>query len=85
MVTHFECFAVLVDVLHVTSSKHDYANYDQFAPNFGMVYKTIQRIFVPILKLFGPSETELEAKEGGEFSIRLSGKMGWWVNMAAAI
>ena len=24
--------------------KHDYANYDQFAPNFNVTYKTIQRV-----------------------------------------
>ena len=51
--------------------------------------KTIQRISVPNLKLFGPSKTELWAKEGGKFSIMLHGKMGWWAalptNMAAAI
>ena len=35
----------------MTSSKHDYANYDQFPPNFDMAYKTIER--VPNLKLFG--------------------------------
>ena len=33
-----------------------------------MAYETIQRVSVPNLKLFGPSKTELWAKEGGEFS-----------------
>ena len=26
--------------------KHDYANYDQFVPNFDMVYETIKRVSV---------------------------------------
>ena len=57
----------------MTSPMHDYANYDQFAPNFD-----IQRVSVPNLKLFGPMITELWAKKVGEFSIMLYGKMGWW-------
>ena len=55
--------------------KHD-ANYDRFAQIF--VCKTMQRVFVPNLKLFGPTKTELWAKEVGEFSIILYGKRGWW-------
>ena len=55
--------------LHITSSKHDYANYDQFAPIFVVVYKTIQHVSVPNLNLFGPTKTELRAKEVGKFSI----------------
>ena len=39
-----------------------------------MVYKTIQRVSVPNLKLFEPLKTELRAKECGEFSIMLLGK-----------
>ena len=39
--------------------KHDYANYDQFAPNFDMAYKTILCVFVPNLKLFGRTKTKL--------------------------
>ena len=65
----------------MTSSKHDYANYDQFVPNFDLAYKTIQFIFVPYLKLFGPTKTELRAKEVGGFLL-LSGKMGWWACFA---
>ena len=61
----------------MTSSKHDNANYHQFAPNFGIAYKTIQRVSVPNLNLFGPVKTELRAKEVGEFSIMLYGKIGW--------
>ena len=37
--------------------KHDYANYDQFVPNFDMACKTIQHLSVPNLKLFGPKKT----------------------------
>ena len=37
--------------LHMTSPKN-YVNYDQFAPNFSMAYKTIQRVSVPNLQLF---------------------------------
>ena len=42
-----------------------------------MAYKTIKRVSVPNLKSFGPMKTELQAKEVGEFSIMLYGKMGW--------
>ena len=49
--------------------KRDYANYDQFAPNFVIAYKTIQRVSVANLNLFGPMKTELRAKEVGKFSI----------------
>ena len=73
----------------MTSSKHDFANYDRFALNFGLVYKTTKRVSVPNLKSFRPTKTELQAKEVGEFSIMLYGKMGWGVflptNMAATI
>ena len=31
------------------SSKHDYANYDQFAPNSDITYKTTQHVSVPNL------------------------------------
>ena len=57
--------------------KHDHANYDKFAPNFDMAYKTIQRVSVPNMKLFESTKTKLWAKEVGEFSIMLYGKMGW--------
>ena len=49
--------------LHMTSSKHDDANHDQFAQNLDMAYKTIQCVSVPNLKLFGPMKTKLWAKE----------------------
>ena len=69
----------------MTSSKHDYANYDQFAPNkivllysFDMAYKTTQRVSVPDLELFGSTKAELWAQEVGEFSVMLYGKMDWW-------
>ena len=55
--------------------KLDYANYDQFAPNFNVTYKTIQRVSVPNLKLFGGVNIVLWAKEAGEFSVTLYGKM----------
>ena len=42
-----------------------------------MVYKTMQCVSVPNLKLFEPMKTEIWAKEIGEFSITLYGKMGW--------
>ena len=63
--------------LHMTSSKHDYASYRQFAPNFDMGYKTIQHVSAPNLKLFGPMKTELWAKEVRGFFIMLWGKMDW--------
>ena len=56
-----------------------YVNYDHFAPNFDVTYKTIQRVPVPNLKLFGPMKTELWAKEVTEFSVMLYGKMNWSV------
>ena len=43
--------------------------YDQFVPNFGMACRTIQRVYVPNLKSFGPVKTELQAKEVREISI----------------
>ena len=61
----------------MTSSKHDCANYDRFVPNFDMAHKTIKRVSVPNLKSLGPPESELRAKEVGEFSVMLYGKMGW--------
>ena len=63
--------------LHVTSSKHDYANYDQFAQSLDMAYKTIQCVFAN-LKLFRSIKTELRAKEVGKFSIMLYGKLSRW-------
>ena len=41
-----------------------------------MTYKTIKRVSVPNLKSFGPTKTELWAKDVGEFSIMLYEKMG---------
>ena len=70
--------------------EHDYATYDQLAPNFGMTYKIIQQVSVPNLKLFESMKTELSAKDVGEFL--LCCYMGKWVvgillptNMAAAV
>ena len=51
-------------------------NCDRFVPNLDMAYKTIKRVFIPNLKSFGPTKTELRAKEVREFSIMLYGKMG---------
>ena len=68
--------------LHMTSSKHDFANYDRFVPNFGMIYKTTKPVSVPNLKSFRRMKTQLQAKEVGEFSIMLYGKMGWGHSLA---
>ena len=57
--------------------KRDYANDDQFAPNFDMPCNTMQCVSVPNLKLFGPMEIELRVKEVGEFSVRLYRKISW--------
>ena len=38
---------------------------------------TIKRVSVPDLKSFGPTKTELMAKEVGEFSFMLYVKMSW--------
>ena len=53
------------------SSKFDYANYDQFYPNFGVACETICHAFVPNLKLnvSGRLKTVLWGKEVGKFSI----------------
>ena len=40
-----------------------------------MVFKTIQRVSVPNLELFGPMNTELWAKEVEELSVMFYGKM----------
>ena len=52
-----------------------------------MAYKTIQRVFVLNLKLFGPMETELQAKEVGHYVMQGNGLVGILLptNMAAAI
>ena len=64
---------IAIGGLCMTSSKHDYANHDRFVPTFDMAYKTIKRVSLPTLKSFGPTKTELQAKEVGEFSIMLYG------------
>ena len=53
-----------------------------FPQNFDMAYRTIKRVSVPNLNSFGPTKTELQAKEVGEFSIMLYGKIGWWHSLA---
>ena len=46
-----QCVGCLVLVVCVRRhQKYDHADYDQFAPNFRMAYKTSQRISVPNLK-----------------------------------
>ena len=42
-----------------------------------MAYKITKRVSVPTLKSLGPTKTELRAKEVGERSVMLYGKMGW--------
>ena len=48
----------------MTSSKHDYSNYDRFAPNFDMANKIIKHVSVPNLKSFGPTKTKWENRLG---------------------
>ena len=43
-----------------------------------LVWPVRPYVFAPNLNSFEPLETELTAKEVGEFSIMLHGKMGWW-------
>ena len=79
-----ECFktqAVHFPVLPVCTSRHEklgYANCDQFVPNVDRIYKTIQRVSVVNLKLFGQNKTDLWAKEKGRYSIMVYLKMGCW-------
>ena len=48
-----------------------------------MAYKTVKTgVSVPNLKSFEPTKTELRAKEVGEASIVLYGKMGWGRSLA---
>ena len=47
-----------------------------------MAYKTIKRVSVPNFKSFGPTKTELWAKEVLEFFVRSYGKMGWGRSLA---
>ena len=42
-----------------------------------MANKTIKRVSVGNLKSFGPTKAVLQAKEVGEFSVMLHGKMSW--------
>ena len=69
--------------LHMTSSKDDCANYDQFLPNFDMACKTIQHVSVPYLKLFRPKKREKRkekrvGRRSWRISVMLYGKMGCW-------
>ena len=41
---------MVLEVCIGCQENQDYENYDQFAPNFGMAYKTIQRVSVQNLK-----------------------------------
>ena len=69
--------------------KHGYVNYDQFAPNSGMACKTMQRVSVPNLRVFGQIKTELWAKQVGELSLcnmrKWVGMHSFPTNMAATI
>ena len=60
---------------YMTSSKYNYANFDQVAPNFDLGYmyryKAIQHVSVPNLKSFGPMKTELWSIEIEELFIML--------------
>ena len=67
-----------IGAFRMTSSKYDYANYDQFPSTFGMACKTILHVSVSNLKSFGPSKTELWVKEVEEFFIMLFGKVDRW-------
>ena len=62
----------------MTSLKQDSANYDKFAPNFGVTYKIIQHVSVPNFKFSGSINPEVWAKGVGEFPIMLYAKMSWW-------
>ena len=44
-----------------------YANCGQFTQTFDMAYKTIERVSIPNLKLFGSMKTKSWTKEVGEF------------------
>ena len=70
--------------------KQEYANDDQFSPNFDMVYNTIQLVYVPNLKSFGLMKTDLSAKESWRsfyYVIWENGLVGIPLptNMAAAV
>ena len=54
--------------MHDVHQKHDYAHNGQFAPNFDMSWRTIQCVCSKFEVVW---TTELQAKEVGEFSIRL--------------
>ena len=65
MASHYVANSNRVLLVYICHQKRDYANYDQVAPNFDVAYKTIQRVFSPDLKLFGPTKTTLQTKELG--------------------
>ena len=44
--SHQHTFLHSVGGFHMTSSKRDNANYEQFAPNFGITYETIHGVLV---------------------------------------
>ena len=73
---------IAIGGLYMSHQKYDYANHDRFVPNFDMAYKTVRLVPVPNLKSFRPTRTELPAKEVGQFSIMVYGKMGWGRSIA---
>ena len=60
----------------VMSSKHAYANYDQFIPNFNMACKKL--VSLANSKTFGRIKPELWTKDVWKFSIMLFENMGLW-------
>ena len=66
-----------VGSLHMTSKKHDYANYDQFAPNFVIAYKTIQRVLYEICSYLDKHNQSYWPKKMENFLLCYVGK---WVD-----
>ena len=61
--------------------KHDYVNYDRFAQNFDMAYKTIQRVSAPNLKVLSQWKPSYGPKNFENFLLCYMGKLA---NMNAA-
>ena len=64
--------------MHACGQSVCHAMIQDGSKNHENAYKTIQRVSVPDLKLFGPMNTELWAIEVRKFSVTLYVKMGWW-------
>ena len=63
---------------HMTSPERRLCKSGKFLANFCEACRMTWHVSLPKLQSFGPLKIELWAKEVGEFSITLYGRMSWW-------